>query len=108
MIKKTYLYLDDIRTPKTDKPWVILRSSQEAIDYVKEHGMFNEASFDHDLGGEDTTMVFLAWLIEYDLDNDGKIIPDDFSWNIHSANNVGRDNIQGILDSYIKFKRKYL
>ena len=102
---KKCLYLDDIRDPKTDKPWVVIRSSQEAIDYVKKYGMSEMASLDHDLGGEDTTMFFLKWLIEYDIENNGKIIPENFTYNIHSANPTGRDNMRGLLDSYLKFKK---
>jgi peptidoglycan/xylan/chitin deacetylase (PgdA/CDA1 family) len=98
------LYIDDIRSPKTDGNWVILRTSQEAIDYVKKYGVPNFVSLDHDLGGDDTVMIFLKWLIEYDLDNGGSVIPNDFHWNIHSANNVGTDNMNGLLTSYLKQK----
>lgn len=100
------MYLDDIRNPKTPGPWIVLRTSQEAIDYVKEFGMPSIASFDHDLGGDDTVMLFLKWLIDFDLDNNGAIIPDDFIYNIHSANPQGRDNIDGLLKSYLNFKKK--
>ncbi len=100
----TYLYIDDLRTPQTNKPWVILRSSQEAIEYVKKNGMTEFVSLDHDLGGDDTIMIFLKWLIDYDLDNNGKIIPHNFDFNVHSANNVGTQNIESLLRSYLKFK----
>lgn len=101
----TAIYLDDLRTPKTtDKDWVILRSSAEIIEYVKKNGMPSFISFDHDLGGDDTAMVFIKWVIEYDLDNDGKIIPADFSWFVHSANPVGAGNIEGLLSSYMGAK----
>ena len=101
----TKMYLDDIRMPKTtDMGWVILRSSAEAIDYVKQNGMPKFASFDHDLTGDDTTMVFLRWLIDYDLDNGRKIIPADFEWNVHSSNPPGVKNIDGLLNSYMKTK----
>jgi hypothetical protein len=100
------LYIDDIRTPKTDKNWVVVRTSQEAIDYVIEYGCPTFVSFDHDLGGDDTSMIFLKWLIDWDITNDGKIIPEDFLWNIHSANPVGTKNIDGLLQNYINFKKK--
>lgn len=98
------LYIDDIRSPKTSGNWIILRTSDEAIEYVKKHGLPNFVSLDHDLGGDDTVMIFLKWLIEYDLDNDGKIIPPEFTWNIHSANNVGTNNMNSLLTSYLKQK----
>lgn len=97
------LYIDDIRVPKTDGNWIILRTSDEAIEYVKKHGLPNFVSLDHDLGGDDTVMIFLKWLIEYDLDND--IIPIEFEYNVHSANPVGILNITGLLDNYLNFKK---
>jgi hypothetical protein len=100
------MYLDDIRNPKTTGPWIVLRTSQEAIDYVKEFGMPSEASFDHDLGGDDTVMIFLKWLIDYDLDNNGAVIPTDFSWMTHSSNPNGKDNIDGLLKSFLNFRQK--
>ena len=51
-----------------------------------------------------TSMVFLKWLIDYDIDNKGQIIPSDFSWTIHSANPVGKYNIDSLLKAYMKFK----
>ena len=98
------LYIDDIRNPPNLTEWIVVRSSEQAINYVKENGMPNFASFDHDLGGDDTSMVFLKWLIDYDMDNKGQIIPSDFSWTIHSANPVGKDNIDSLLKAYMKFK----
>lgn len=98
------IYLDDVRTPPDTKAWIILRTSSEAIEYVKKNGMANYWSFDHDLGGDDTTMVFLKWLIDFDMDNGGNIIAPTFHYDIHSANSVGTQNIRGLLDGYLKFK----
>lgn len=95
-----WMFLDDLRNPTTNDDWIVLRSSQEAIDYVKQNGMTEFASFDHDLGGEDTTMVFLRWLIDYDLDHE--VIPKNFSWKVHSANPVGSANIHSLISSYMK------
>jgi len=101
------MYLDDIRNPTTDKNWVVVRSTAEAVEFVfNNHKMTKFASFDHDLGGEDTAILFIKWLIDYDLDNDGTIIDLDFSWNVHSANPVGSNNINGLLKNYMNFKRK--
>ena len=103
-----HVYLDDLRNPPAGQEWVVIRSSADAIEFVKNNGMPAYWSFDHDLGGDDTTMVFLKWLIEYDIDNSGMIIPADFSYNIHSANPVGVKNIDGILQSYLSFKKHYV
>lgn len=102
----TNIYLDDLRNPTNTKPWVILRSSLEAIEYVKKNGMPGYWSFDHDLGGDDTTMIFLKWLIDYDLDNGGMVIPENFSFDVHSANPTGSKNIKGLLDGYMAFKKQ--
>lgn len=96
------IFLDDLRP--APEGYVLLKSSQEAIDYVKQNGCSYHFSFDHDLGEDDTTMVFLKWLINEDLDNSGSIIPEDFTYIIHSANPVGRENIDSLLISYLKFK----
>ena len=96
----TYLYIDDIRVPKTDKNWEIARTSKGAIDFMQKHGCPDYISFDFDLGGDDTALNVVKWMIEYDLTNPG-FIPEDFEWGTHSANIVGRDNINGYLKSYL-------
>ena len=94
------MYLDDLRTAP-DGDWVICRSSEEAKSYVLSHGCPQFISFDHDLGGSDTAMIFIHWLVDYDMDNDGQIIPNDFQYQLHSANPVGRINIDSYLRSYL-------
>lgn len=91
------LYIDDIRNPPDDT-WVVCRSSQEAFDTLSTKGIPEFISFDHDLGGDDTTMVFLKrWVQEL---WDGETPPPDYV--IHSANPVGAQNI----DSYLKTWKK--
>ena len=94
------IYIDDIRTPKTkfDK---ILRSSDEAIEYLLRYGCPCFISFDHDLGGDDTAMIIVKWMVEMDLDMSGDWIPYDFTWNVHSANICGKENIESLLTSYL-------
>lgn len=97
------LYLDDIRTPLSDG-WVVVRSYDEAVSYVQVNGFPREVSLDHDLGeAVPTGMDFARWLVEQDLDHDS--MPDNFEFNIHSANPVGSDNISGLLTSYLNHKR---
>jgi hypothetical protein len=95
------LFLDDERFPAGDEFWLIARSSMEAINTCKLLGCPSFISFDHDLGGDDTAMVFVHWLINYDLDHPG-FIPDDFSFEVHSQNPIGKANIEGLLNSYLK------
>ena len=118
------LYLDDIRNPPNTEKFVIARTAQEAKDLVLEKGCPIYISFDHDLGykvpeskdeiiivgpentTEETGYDFAKWLIEQD--QNGIIeIPEDFSFNVHSANPIGAKNIHSILMSYLKFKAEH-
>ena len=96
-----FLYIDDERFPKTKKDWDIVRTSDEAINYITQNGCPSYISFDHDLGGDDTAMAVVKWLVEKDLDCKG-FIPLDFEFNVHSANPVGAANIKGYLNAYLR------
>jgi hypothetical protein len=91
------LFIDDERIPPSDD-LIVVRSSQEAIDYIKTNGWPTFISFDHDLGGDDTTMVFLKRLMNEIWD--GKTNPPDY--HIHSANPIGKLNIQSFMESWKK------
>lgn len=93
------LFIDDERFPVQDD-WVIVRSSEEAINYVRAHGFPNEISFDHDLGGEDTSMKFIWWFIDQYYDN-GLAIPVDFKYSVHSQNPIGAENIKGLMNGFL-------
>ena len=97
------LYLDDIRIPTTSGQSIV-RSYKEAIEYMEEHGCPDFISFDHDLGDreEQTGLDVVKWMITQDLDNDGKFIPKDFKFNVHSANPPGAANIEGLLTGYLE------
>ena len=94
------LYIDDIRNPKSEG-WVIVRSSVDAIQFLRNIGCPEYISFDHDLGGEDTAMKVVKWMVEQDLDNPG-FIPWNFEFNVHSANICGKQNIEGYLNAYMR------
>jgi len=95
------LFIDDIR--ESPSGWFVARTSSAAIEFMKRNGCPREISFDHDLGGDDTAMRVVRWMIEHDLDNPG-FIPSSFSFNVHSANPVGRANIEAALNRYLDFK----
>lgn len=95
------LFLDDVRDPPDPENWVVCRSSDEAIQTMTDRGIPNRISFDHDLGGSDTAMIFVHEMIEQILDGELSL-PGDFSYRVHSANPVGRDNLIGLLDSFLK------
>jgi len=132
-----YLFLDDERMPGdvtwiaigSGKPyhegrganWAIVRSFNQAVDWVKVNGFPDVISFDHDLGYEeydttDTGIVivtnateeksgydFAKWLVEYDMDTG--LMPENFSFTVHSKNPIGAANISGYLNSYIASKK---
>ena len=97
------LFLDDERdVPKdyTGNNWVVCRSSEEAKSMVLEYGPPARMSLDHDLGYDDTSMVFLKWLAnEYCVENDKNQVPE---YVVHSANPVGTKNIISFLESWKK------
>lgn len=95
------MFVDDERFPVTDD-WVIVRSSEEAIQYVVKHGIPHEMSLDHDLGCDDTAMKFLHEITDMVL-LDGIAFPPDFVYNVHSQNPIGAGNIRGLLDQFIKY-----
>lgn len=95
------LFLDDERTPRTNRPWIIARSFHEATNLC----LFrcpDHISFDHDLGEHSPSgMQFARYLVERDMATPG-YIPENFTYDVHSANPVGRDNIIGLLNNYLE------
>jgi len=97
------LYLDDIRTPKTEG-WDIVRNYDDFVAWIELNGIPNEVSFDHDLGEntEKTGYDAAKWLGQYCIDN-GLPLP---KHNVHSANPVGKANIEAYLNNVIKHQNK--
>lgn len=94
------LFLDDERDPPGDNTyWVIARSSSEAIELVKTKGIPSFISFDHDLGGDDTAMRFIWFLINSHMDGSLESFPIDYY--VHSQNPVGVENIKSLMSNYI-------
>lgn len=91
------LFIDDERIP-THKDSIVFRSSAEAIAALESWSregiaLAKDISFDHDLGGDDTSIVFINWLIERWLDKKITIHPDTV-FSVHSQNPVGAANIK--------------
>jgi len=99
----TRLFIDDIRDPYDDD-FVVVRSYDDAIHYMRQQGCPLFISFDHDLGDADerTGYDIAKWIVERDLNDRGKFIPDEFDFHVHSANPVGVGNIIGLLTGYLK------
>ena len=102
------IFLDDIRTIdmvyKEPYPeFVILRSYDEFVSYIKENGIPEFISFDNDLGEDEKGNILLdgyacaKWLVyesAMDLSN--------LKFKIHSSNPVARVQIESLLNNYIK------
>jgi len=99
------LYLDDIRNPK-EKDFIIARSVKEAIELIKKNGFPSFMSLDHDLGVDkkgnllDNGYDFIKWIVK---EYENKDLP-DFEYIVHSANPVGKENITGLLNNFIRHK----
>lgn len=97
------LFLDDIRAPPSED-WVLARSFTEACIILKTKGFPWLVSFDHDLGEENSGYDFAHVLIEEDLNN--QTMPEDFDYDVHSQNPVGKKNIDALLGNYLMFKKE--
>lgn len=94
------LFIDDERMP-TEPDWFVARNSYQAICALVMYGMPYEIAFDHDLGGQDTSMVFINKLV--DFLNDGAVeFPEDFKYSVHSQNPIGAENIRCYMNNIIK------
>jgi len=101
------MFLDDERfPPNTPLPWEIVRNYDEAVAYVSAHGIPNFISFDHDIQSEPNTgYTFAKWLVEQELDGI-HYFPDDFDFDVHSANPIGAENISQYLNLYLSHRKK--
>jgi|ERR1700722_5925717 len=94
--------MEDFRYPdKEHAHWFkIATSTTEAQTIVKEFGCPVLMDLDHDLGGDDTAMVFLKWLYEQ--------YPNNYiTWFVHSRNPDGVKNIQSFMDGWNDSAREY-
>jgi hypothetical protein len=92
------IWLDDIRTPP-DKSWTWIKTSQECLEVIgREQGEITEISFDHDLGEESLdTGYAVAKQIERWVHN--ATLSGPLKLGVHSANPVGRKNIEAAITS---------
>ena len=96
----TILFLDDERFPPDRVPagthYVTVRTVHEAQQYVRDHGLPDSISFDHDLGADapgGDAIHFAQWLVDAHLD--GEINLSRCAITTHSQNPVGAANILG-------------
>ena len=92
MSNRIFLFLDDLRDPPPG--FVLCRTAGEAIERLRT-GTVAMISFDHDLGvgptGHDVAKFIEAWVAAGEIP-----MPD---WTIHSANPVGRANIEATMQA---------
>lgn len=97
------LFLDDERDPHVTVD-VVCRSTEQAKKVVTDNGMPEFLYLDHDLGGDDTVMVFLKWLANEYWDGTSRI-PE---YAVHSSNPAGRANIISFMETWWKVVNNFL
>jgi hypothetical protein len=86
------LWIDDER-PMPDGYSEHATSSAAAIQLIDDARLsLTLVSFDHDLGGDDTTRPVMLWMIDHD------VWPDTIRF--HTANPIGREWLVGMADRY--------
>ena len=103
------LWIDDVRT--SPDGWVWCKSSKEAVDLLIKHNIepnedrITHISFDHDLGididGSLDEAIVVAKFIEEAVYN--KLMLSKIHWDVHSANPVGKTNIEMTMESAERF-----
>lgn len=107
------LWIDDCRAPpihfkqnvltgeKYEVYWA--KTSLEALQYLEKYkNKITHISFDHDLGGPDTTIPVANWIEEQAYT--GEL--NRFEWTVHSMNPVGRKALITILMQAEKYWSK--
>lgn len=82
------LWLDDLR-PVPDDSWDLAVNFDDFKSYIREYGVPELISFDHDLGPGKTGYDCAKWLVDQHLAIN--------EFEVHSMNPVGRDNIINLL-----------
>jgi len=90
------IWLDDLRTPPVG--WVWVKDSASAIETLAEFQKlgtdYEVISFDHDLGGDDTSRRVMMWIIENEFFPTSEVF-------VHTANPVGRTWLVGTAERYM-------
>lgn len=90
------LFLDDLRDP-SESNWKVARSVAEAMDLINTYGLPTAMSLDHDLGDQvPTGKDFLNTLVEMALDSGTLNELSQVRVIVHSANPVGRANMESL------------
>lgn len=96
------IWLDDIRDAP-DESWTVVRRAYPCILMLANAGwnddpLVDELSLDHDLGDDsDSGYEVAQWIERQAFEGNWNAVPAKIS--IHSANPVGRKNMQAAIDS---------
>lgn len=100
-----------VREKYRNEEWVVARSYGDAMIEVLNRGFPSFVSFDHDLGHDlYTGHHFAKQLVENDIisgDRESRQaykFGQDFDFYVHSQNPIGKANIEGLLDNYLKYR----
>jgi len=98
-----------VREKYRNEEWVICRNIVEVAKAVLSHNCLPSfISFDHDLG-EFTANGYeiMRYMVEDAMNNPdipAMQFPQDFDFYVHSQNPIGKANIEGLLNNYLKHK----
>ena len=95
------LFLDDMRSP-FDTGYDVVRSVEEAIDYVNRYGCPDLIAFDYHLGFGRNVLPFVHYLVNEDISKNGKLIPKDFTYTVHSNDPRAKGRIWDVLGVYLE------
>lgn len=108
------LFIDDVRSPEDvgfkNVDFYVVRTGLDAVNYI-EYNKPQYIAFDHDLGFDEygdllkTGMWVATWLVNQDCRDPKKgYITKSFRFSVHSANPIGKKNIESLLNNYMKHK----
>lgn len=93
--KDLWFFLDDEREPphRNDRDWVIFRTGEAMLNHIMKFGMPDGISFDHDLGPDVTDAHTVAKMLLSLVMFGTVVVPENWSWDVHSQNPVGAANL---------------
>lgn len=105
----------NIRDPKFIDPtrnYIAVESVEKAIEYIENHGCPIFISFDFDLGRDSSgkiqqSSLLAKWLVKKDMDSNKMFIPENFSYQVHSANVEAKNNLS-LLGNWLKTRESWI
>ncbi len=107
------LFLDDVRDVSmvypnmTNNDFVVVRTYDDFVAYIRENGLPSFISFDNDLGVDDNDVLLpegydaAKWLVY-----ESNLNLEDLKFKVHSANPVASIQIESLLNNYLRFLRQ--